>query len=98
MLGQEVLGNSILVLPHFSGFNFSTSGLAGALWSGAWLFTCEVGPSTCGLHRAPEAHCKDSPVVAVGFKIGDADREGNKSRHSGMAGNFSTAMTGYLVR
>ena len=31
MLGQEVLGNSVLILPHFSNFNFGAYGFAGAL-------------------------------------------------------------------
>ena len=35
-----------------------------------------------GLHCFPEAHHKDGPVGAVGFEVGNANRENQRSRHN----------------
>ena len=53
---------------------------------------CEVGPSTHGLHCFLEVHHKDGPVGAVRFKVGNADRENQRSRHN-VVGTVSATMT-----
>ena len=91
-LREQVTHHRVLILPCFGCIDLSIRQIACILWLRAGFMACEVGPLMHGLHHFLEVHHKDGPVGAIGFKVGDADRENQRSRHN-VVGTILATMT-----
>ena len=91
-LQEQVTCHRVLILPCFSCIDLSICWIACILWLRVGFMACEVGPSMHGLHYFLEVHHKDGPVGAIGFEVGDADRENQRGRHN-VVGTILATMT-----